>query len=91
MKSKLPRALNVLSFSEIFRLSAWKHLDKWESFEDFFVFGSDACSPYSLRTKHGSVWCSLSKAGMFSVYTDVHGLHFSVVLDSRALKLCVMV
>ena len=28
MKSKLPRALNVLSFSEIFRVSAWKHPDK---------------------------------------------------------------
>jgi hypothetical protein len=28
MKSKHPRALNVLSFSEIFSVSVWKHLDK---------------------------------------------------------------
>ena len=91
MKSKLPRALNVLSFSEIFRVSAWKHLDKWRVSQDFFIVGSEACSSYSVRTKHSSVWCSLSKAGLFSVYTDVHGLHFSVVLDSHALKICVMV
>lgn len=35
MKSKLPRALNVLSFSEIFRVSAWKHLDKWRVSKTF--------------------------------------------------------